>query len=340
MVRGAEGRSWRNAIRAVRHKRSGVRRYAPCPRDCSGKGVSGLPGAPRRAAPRRQQAARNLPLPAAIDISFPECCRSSIAGWGIANRSEFPFRLPEARKKVSTLTDRKLIDAVLLDMDGTILNSIKAAERVWGRWAERHGLDVEAFLTTIHGVQSVETIRRLGLPGVDPVAEAAAITRAEMDDVDGIEAIAGAAGFLSALAGGRWAVVTSAPRGLALRRIEAARLPVPPLLIAAEDVVRGKPAPDCFNLAATRLGTTADQCLVIEDSMAGVTAAERAGAAVLIVTATHHRPIDTRHAAISDYRDLVVETASAGAILIRHAATARRGRAPISWLLETGRSDA
>src|SRR3546814_14258220 len=82
-------------------------------------------------------------------------------------------------------SDLRSVDAVLLDMDGTILNSIKAAERVWGEWALRHGLDVDAFLPTVHGVQSVETIRRLGLPGVDPVAEAALVTQAEIDAVEG-----------------------------------------------------------------------------------------------------------------------------------------------------------
>ncbi len=72
-------------------------------------------------------------------------------------------------------------------MDGTILSSIAAAERVWARWAARHGLDMAAFLPTIHGMRSVETVRRLNLPGVDPVVEAARITREEMDDVAGIE---------------------------------------------------------------------------------------------------------------------------------------------------------
>jgi hypothetical protein len=99
--------------------------------------------------------------------------------------------------------------ALLFDMDGTILSSIKAAERVWAIWAKRHGLDVASFLPTIHGFRTVETIRRLGLPGVDPEAEAAAITQAEIEDVEGIEQIAGAATFLSALPADRWAIVTS-----------------------------------------------------------------------------------------------------------------------------------
>jgi sugar-phosphatase len=210
------------------------------------------------------------------------------------------------------------IDAVLLDMDGTILNSIKTAERIWGAWAQRQGVDVESFVPTIHGVQSIETIRRLGLAGIDPATEAAAITKAEIDDVDGIEAIAGAAAFLSALPNTRWAIVTSAPRALALRRIEAAGLPTPPLLIAAEDVARGKPAPDCFHLAAEMLGTTAAKCLVIEDSVAGVASAASAGATVLVVTATHHKAMETRHATIKDYHDLVLHRLPNGAISIDH----------------------
>jgi len=229
------------------------------------------------------------------------------------------------------------MEAVLVDMDGTILNSIKAAERIWSVWAGRQGLDVAAFLPTIHGVQSVETIRRLGLAGIDPEVEAAAITQAEIDDVAGIEPIAGAAGFLAALPGGRWAVVTSAPRALALRRIEAAGLSSPPLLIAAEDVRHGKPAPDCFQLAAGRLGTTADRCLVIEDSAAGIAAAEQAGARVLVVTSTHAAPVESIHPAIHDYRDLVLVKEQDGSLWIRHASGRAGPAGPISCLLDATR---
>ena len=207
------------------------------------------------------------------------------------------------------LTDRDFA-AFLFDMDGTILSSIAAAERVWARWATRHGLDVAAFLPTIHGMRSVETVRRLGLPGVDPEVESAAITAEEMDDVEGIEAIAGVAAFLAAVPPGRWAVVTSAPRELARRRIAAAGLPTPPLMIAAEDVTQGKPAPDCFLLAAARLGVDVRDCLVFEDAPAGIAAAETAGASVVVITATHaraHAPaLATRHALAPDYARLGV----------------------------------
>ena len=233
-------------------------------------------------------------------------------------RACLPTSVPHVIR--TDLPDRAFA-AFLFDMDGTILSSIAAAERVWARWARRHGLDVAAFLPTIHGMRSVETVRRLGLPGVDAQAEAAAITREEMDDVEGIEAIAGVEAFLAALPADRWAVVTSAPRALALRRIAAAGLPAPPLLIAAEDVTQGKPAPDCFVLAATRLGVAASDCLVFEDAPAGIAAAEAAGASVIVITTTHAHPLATRHAQERDYARLGVRADADGALRL-HARAA------------------
>ena len=202
--------------------------------------------------------------------------------------------------------------ALLFDMDGTLISSLASAERIWSRWAQAHGLDVAAFLPTIHGVRSVETIRRLDLPGVDPEAEAAAITRAEMEDVADIIEIPGARDFVTALPSGRWAIVTSAPRALAQRRLAAAGMPMPGLMIAAEDVTRGKPAPDCVLLAAERLGVAAADCLMFEDAPAGIQAAEAAGASVAVVTATHHTPVATAHARIPDYRRLHAEAGPDG----------------------------
>ncbi len=206
----------------------------------------------------------------------------------------------------STLSGRTFA-ALLFDMDGTLINSIAAAERVWAAWAERHGLDVAAFLPTIHGMRGIETIARLALPGVDPVAEAQAILEGELADVDGVVAIDGAAAFLAALPADRWAIVTSAPRPLALRRLAAAGLPTPPVLVTAEDVRHGKPAPDCFLLAAERLGQRIEDCLVFEDAPAGIQAAEAAGAAVVVVTVTHRHEVETRHPKITGYAEFTAE---------------------------------
>src|SRR3546814_4682706 len=99
-----------------------------------------------------------------------------------------------------------------------------------------------------------DTVLRFAPAGVDPRREAEAITEAEVREVDGIVEIPGAAAFLARLPAERWAVVTSAPRALAYVRIAAAGLPMPPLVIGAEDVAKGKPAPDGFLAAAARLG--------------------------------------------------------------------------------------
>jgi sugar-phosphatase len=146
------------------------------------------------------------------------------------------------------------------------------------------------------------------------LVEAAIIQAEEMEDVGGIAAIPGVLPFLALLPPDRWAVVTSAPRELALRRIAAAGLPVPPLMIAAEDVVNGKPAPDCFELAASRLGVSARDCLVFEDAPAGIAAAQAAGASVVVITATHPRPLDTPHPTVPGYAALAPRIEADGAL--------------------------
>ena len=215
----------------------------------------------------------------------------------------------------TALPDRPFA-AFLFDMDGTILTSIKAAERVWGRWAQGHGLDVAAFLPTIHGKRTEETVRGVNLPGVDPAAEAAWITAAEIEDVDGVEAIRGVADLLASLPVERWAIVTSAPRALALARIAAAGLPLPKVLVAAEDVERGKPAPDPFLLGAKRLGSAPGDCLVFEDTLAGLQSAAAAGMDSIVVTVTHAHPMETDVAAVLDYADLRAQTGPDGRLRV------------------------
>ncbi|TXH83832.1 MAG: HAD family hydrolase [Rhizobium sp.] len=199
-------------------------------------------------------------------------------------------------------------------MDGTILNSIAVAERVWTEWAEMRGVDAVSLLATVHGRKAIETITRLGLSGIDPAEEVRILTQAEIDDVVGIEPIAGAIEFLKDLPRNRWAIVTSAPLELARVRIEAAGIPWPEVLIAGEDVRNGKPAPDCFMLAAKKLGQPIEDCLVFEDAPAGIDAAEASGASVLVISATHRAPLSTPHPIVEDYARLVLNVDQTGAL--------------------------
>ncbi|SFO91058.1 sugar-phosphatase [Pseudomonas sp. NFACC24-1] len=212
----------------------------------------------------------------------------------------------------ASLTTHIAYRAFLFDMDGTLLTSIAAAERIWTRWALRHGVDVATFLPTIHGMRAVDTIARQHLPGVDAQAEAERITREEIEDVEGVEPVKGAAAFLHSLPPERWAIVTSAPMALALRRMEAAGIPSPAVMVTAEDVSDGKPNPACYRLAAERLQVTPRECLVFEDAEAGIRAGEAAGADVMVVTATHTHPVVTLHPQIKDYRSLGVEVGAGG----------------------------
>jgi mannitol-1-/sugar-/sorbitol-6-phosphatase len=200
---------------------------------------------------------------------------------------------------------------------GTLITSIESSERVWIRWAAGHGLDARTFLPNIHGQRAVDTIRSLRIPGVDPVAEAHALTLMEIADTDGVRAIPGAAAFVASLPDDRWAVVTSAPRALATRRLDAAGLKLPAVLVCAEDVSIGKPDPSGYRLAAARLGVDAADCAIFEDADAGIRAAEAAGGQVIVVTATHAHALRTPHPTVAGFVGLAAEVARGRVTILR-----------------------
>ncbi len=193
--------------------------------------------------------------------------------------------------------------AFLFDMDGTLITSTAAAERVWTRWATRHGIDVAAFLPTMHGVRAADTIRKQNLPDIDLEAEIAWVERGEIEDVEGVVAIPGAIDFVKRLPPDRWAIVTSATVPLARARLTAAGVTPPAVFITAEDVEHGKPDPAGYLKAAKALGFNIADCLVFEDAEAGIRAGEAAGADVMVVTAAWTHPLKTEHPRLADYAD-------------------------------------
>lgn len=190
--------------------------------------------------------------------------------------------------------------AFLFDMDGTLLDSSPVVERVWTSWARRHGHEPAEVLAVCQGLQYRDTLRHFAKPDLDIEAEAALLLQAELDDIEGVVAIAGVHALIECLDATRWAIVTSAPKALAEARLRAAGLPVPEHLITGESVQNGKPNPEGFLKAAKLLGVPIGECLVFEDSPAGVAAGKAAGARVAIVGDLV--PASEGDLAISDYR--------------------------------------
>ncbi|MFF2952162.1 HAD-IA family hydrolase [Kitasatospora sp. NPDC057965] len=183
--------------------------------------------------------------------------------------------------------------ALLLDMDGTLVNSDAVVERCWHRWAEEYGLDPAEVLRVAHGRQGHTTMAVLlpDRPMEVNLAENRRMLAAEKADTDGVVPVPGAPAFLTALAGLPHALVTSADAPLARVRMAAAGLPLPPVLITAESVGAGKPDPEGFLKGAAALGFAPADCLAFEDSEAGIAAAHAAGVPVIGIgprAAAHH----------------------------------------------------
>lgn len=174
-----------------------------------------------------------------------------------------------------------MLDAVLFDMDGTLLESDAAVARAWAAWAREYGVPPEALDAVAHGVPADGTIRvlRPDLTGADLDTAAARQLALQYDDLAEVHALPGAHALLAALgaAGIPWAVVTSADRRLARARLGAADID-PPVLLARDDIERGKPDPQGYLAAAAALGVPATGCLVVEDAEAGLAAGRAAGA--------------------------------------------------------------
>jgi sugar-phosphatase len=194
-------------------------------------------------------------------------------------------------------------DAILVDLDGTLVDSTAPVRRAWNGFASRNGLDLEEVHRFAQGRPSRETIRLLA-PDCDQEAEATAVEDAEVHDTDGVFALPGAVELLAC--DRPLAIVTSCSTELAHARLRAARLTIPPVLVSSDGLERGKPDPDCFLIAARRLLIAPARCVVIEDAPAGIRAGRAAGATVIALRTTHHDgELGEAHAIADDLASLM-----------------------------------
>ncbi|OEV30769.1 HAD family hydrolase [Streptomyces nanshensis] len=203
---------------------------------------------------------------------------------------------------------------LLLDMDGTLVNSDAVVERVWRDWAASKGLDPAAVLAISHGRQGHETMAEVlpDRPMEVNHAENAALLARETRELDGIVPVPGALAFMAALVRVPHALVTSADTALATARMDAAQVRMPGLCVTAESVSASKPDPEGFLKGAAELGLPPEECVAFEDSGAGIAAARAAGMRVVGVgpRAAAHGP--TVH--VTDLTRLTVEPLADGSV--------------------------
>lgn len=176
--------------------------------------------------------------------------------------------------------------SVLFDLDGVLVDSTRSVARQWRKWAELRKVDPEKIMKIAHGVRALEIIKEVA-PHLDAEAEVRTIEGLEINDQDDVAVMPGAAELVRSVPDGRWAVVTSGRRQLATGRLQLANLPVPRIMVPADDVTRGKPDPEPYLKAAQLLGAEPKECLVIEDAPAGIRAGRAAGMKVIAITSTY-----------------------------------------------------
>jgi sugar-phosphatase len=175
--------------------------------------------------------------------------------------------------------------AILFDLDGVLADSSGCVEAVWRAWAPGRGLDAEAILRVAPG-RLIRDILAEVAPHLDIKAEVAILDRMEEAETGGVAPIAGVADLLASLPRDRWGIVTSGSPVIANRRLQAAGVSAPPVLVTARDIQRGKPDPQGYLEGARRLGVDPRDCVVVEDAPAGIAAGVAAGMSVIAVLTT------------------------------------------------------
>lgn len=175
--------------------------------------------------------------------------------------------------------------AVIFDLDGVLIDSRAMIESRWRAWADEHNIPFERVKSVYHGRPSVEVIREVA-PHLDAEFEAEKRRTESARDLDQLALFRGAASLVQTVPDGQWTIATSGTYETASARLETVGLREPKTLVTADDVERGKPAPDPYELAAQRLDAPPNRCVVFEDAPVGVESAQRAGAYAIGVAAT------------------------------------------------------
>ena len=198
---------------------------------------------------------------------------------------------------------------MIWDVDGTLVDTADAHFRAWVQLASEIAKPITRtdFANTF-GQRNPEIIRKLFYPDATddfcvPIAERKEILYRESVHREGVSLLPGAMALLTAFAELGWAqaVGSSAPQDnldLLLGATDIRRFFQ--TVVSGEDVRHGKPHPEVFLTAASRLGVEPDRCIVFEDAVAGVLGAKAGGMACVAVTFVGHHSTESLRAAGAD----------------------------------------
>ncbi|KAG8904719.1 hypothetical protein FRB99_001305 [Tulasnella sp. 403] len=191
-----------------------------------------------------------------------------------------------------------VVDAILFDMDGTLIDSTGGVLGAWEYWGQKNPhLNIEEILQTCHGVRTIDNLRKW-CPEIPPEKLQDAVNEFELEIVraakrneaagkTGLILLPGVTELLQSLRDDDWAICTSATRVYGAAALEAVGIPPPKAFVTADDVTRGKPYPDPYLMGAEKCGVDVRRCIVVEDAPSGVKSGKAAGAKVLAVCTSH-----------------------------------------------------
>ena len=196
------------------------------------------------------------------------------------------------------------------------MDSRKAVEFAWKRWAAERGVQNESLLRLAHGRRTSESLPEIA-PHLDVATEVANLERIESEEIRGLIPVPGASELLGQLQATQWAIVTSGSAKVALTRMRACGIPTPPVFVTANDIRNGKPAPDGYLAAASQLGIDPGACVVVEDTKVGVAAGKAGGMRVIAVMGTEQREaLAEADMVVPALREIVVQQNNNGTVLI------------------------